>query len=168
MPQLDPSSFISQLFWLALTFIPLYLIMARVGLPRVADIREQRAVRIANDLEQAEDLKNKADKLKAEFETALANARTQAQETLAQNREKIQAEADARQEEVAKKIAADLEKAEAAIQASKTEALANIRTVTADICKDMVSRVAGIDLDVAKAQAAVDEKMSHMTNQGAA
>ena len=56
MPQLDISVFPTQLFWLALIFVALYLILWKVALPRVTEVRESRQVRIESDLEKAHEL----------------------------------------------------------------------------------------------------------------
>lgn len=169
MPQLEPASFLPQLFWLALTFIPLYLIMAKVALPRVAEVREQRAVRIATDLEEAEDMKRKADEAKAAYETALAEARSKAQEALLTNRKTLQAETEARLAGVMASLAADAVKAEAAVQAAKVEALSSIRSVTAEVCRDLVARISGIELDEATVKKVVESKLAAInTAQGAA
>ena len=96
LPQLDLTRFPPQLFWLAVTFIVLYLIMSRIALPQVGGILRTREEKITGDLNRAEQLNREAaDALKG-YETALAEARAKATEIAAQTRAAIQAEADAR------------------------------------------------------------------------
>ena len=71
MPQFWAEYFTPQLVWLAITFAMLYLLMAKVALPRVADVLESRQDRIANDLDQAQQLQQQAEKVIAQYELSL-------------------------------------------------------------------------------------------------
>ena len=75
MPQLDPSTFSPQLFWLVVTFIVLLLLMWRVALPSIAAVLDEREKRIRQDLTRAEKLKVEADEAQAGWQKALATAR---------------------------------------------------------------------------------------------
>ncbi|RKQ70322.1 F0F1 ATP synthase subunit B family protein [Oceanibaculum indicum] len=154
LPQLDPSTFATQIFWLAVTFIVLYLLMSRVALPRVRDVLEERERRITDDLEKAQRLKEEAETVLAEYEKALADARASAQALFAEAAEKANAEAAKRQQDMSQKLAKQLEKAESRVQAAKTEALDNIRQVATDVARDAAARLIGGDVgedDAAKA-----------------
>ena len=154
LPQLDPSNFATQIFWLAVTFIALYLLMSRVALPRVRDVLEERERRITDDLEKAQRLKDESEAVLAEYEKALADARASAQALFAQAAEQANAEAAKRQQDVAQKLAKQLEKAESRVQAAKTEALDNIRQVAIEVAQDAAARLIGGDVaedDAAKA-----------------
>jgi len=72
MPQLELHDFAPQLIWLVISFVTLYLIMARVALPRIANVLEERRDRIASDLDKAEQLKRKTDEAIAAYEESLA------------------------------------------------------------------------------------------------
>lgn len=169
MPQLDPASFLPQLFWLALTFIPLYLFMHFVALPRVSRVRDERAGRISGDLQEAESLKQKADEAKAAYEAALAEARSKAQDSLLANRKALQSEVEGRMAEVTATLAAESDKAAATIRTAKTEAMASISKITADVCKDLVTRMTGVELDDAVVAKTVQAKLASVqANQGAA
>lgn len=154
LPQLDPSNFATQIFWLAVTFIALYLLMSRVALPRVRDVLEERERRITDDLEKAQRLKDESEAVLAEYEKALADARASAQALFAEAAEKANAEAAKRQQDMAQKLAKQLEKAESRVQAAKTEALDNIRQVAIEVAQDAAARLIGGDVaedDAAKA-----------------
>src|SRR3546814_20450305 len=79
MPQLETAAFLPQLVWLAITFVVLYLLMAKVALPRVAGVLDERKKRLDHDLEEAARLKRETEKAIAEYEQALASARNNAQ-----------------------------------------------------------------------------------------
>ena len=78
MPQLDPNVFSPQLVWLAISFAILYFLMAKVALPRVGRVLEERQERIEDNLETAEELKKQADTQAEAHEKALSGAREQA------------------------------------------------------------------------------------------
>ena len=92
MPQLDPSSFASQLVWLTITFVIFYLVMARVALPRISEVLETRQNRIAYDLETATTLKAEAESVLAEYEASMASAHADSQALLAQAAQERSAE----------------------------------------------------------------------------
>src|SRR6267142_2498096 len=70
MPQLDISTFTPQLVWLAVWFVVLYLLMAKLGLPRIAAVVEARRRRREDDLARAAQMKSEAEA--AERQRALA------------------------------------------------------------------------------------------------
>ncbi len=158
MPQLVVADFLPQLFWLVLTFATLYLVLANVYLPRIASVREDRAKRVSADLDAAESLKRQADEAKVAYEASLAAAKATAQKIVADTQDAIKLRSETRQHDVAAKINADADAAEAQIQAAKAEALAGIRDVAADVCRDIVAKVAGITVDDAAIRQAVDAK----------
>src|SRR5258708_14563115 len=102
MPQLDIATYLPQLFWLAVTFIALYLVMAWVGLPRVGGVLLQRRSRIEGDLEKAAQMRAEAEAVIAAYERALAEARAEAQQTLKETTERLNAEARPRLRQAAR------------------------------------------------------------------
>lgn len=142
-PPLDPTYFASQLLWLVITFTVLYLLMARVVLPRIGGILEDRRDRITRDLDQAERLKQQSDDALASYERALAEARSGAFSIAAEAREAAKAEADERQakteEELDKKLAA----AEARIADIKKKALGEVEAVASEAAEAVVQRLIG-------------------------
>ena len=93
-PPFDATTFASQLLWLTLTFVALYLLMARVALPRVGAIIENRRQRVAGDLADAQRFKDQSDSAIAAYEKALADARGRAQTLANEAREKQAAAAE--------------------------------------------------------------------------
>lgn len=159
MPQLNPADFMPQLFWLFVTFITLYVILAKAGLPRIARLRDERTTRIANDLETAERLKREADAAAAANAAALAEARAKAAELAERTRETLKAQAESRQQAVADRLAGDIEAAEAKIAAAKQQALSEMRDVAAEACRDIVAKLTGMKLDEQAVKSAVDHRL---------
>ena len=82
MPQLDTSTFLPQLFWLAICFIALYFIMWKLVMPRIASVLQDRQERIDDDLEKAEKLRNDAAAVLETYEKTVAEGRSRAQAIL--------------------------------------------------------------------------------------
>ena len=143
-PPFDPQTFASQLFWFALTFIALYLLMSRIALPRVGSILEARRQRVEDDLAEAQRLKDASDAAIAAHERALAEARGRAQALANATREKAAAAADARRKEVDAKLNAHIAEAEKTIAAAQSAAMANVRGLASDAAGAIVERLTGI------------------------
>lgn len=159
MPQLDLATFPPQLVWLAISFIVLYIIMARAGLPRVGGILAARRTRIDGDLERASQMKAEAEAVIAAYERALAEARQQAQQTMKQTTDRLNAEAAERQRKVAEKLGAETAAAERRIAEAKRAALGNVREIAVEVARSAAAKLTGEQIDGARAGAAVEAAM---------
>ena len=146
LPQLDPSHFEPQLFWLAVTFVLLFFIMARIALPRVGEVIDERRDRIKRDIEAASRLKAETDKALADYEKALADARANASGIAKQTREALGAETEVERQRVDTQIAAKIAEADKRIAATKTKAIGAIGEVAADTARAVVSKLIGQDV----------------------
>lgn len=154
MPQFWAEYFTPQLVWLAITFVVLYLLMAKVALPRVADVLESRQDRIANDLDQAQQLRQQAEKVMAQYEAALAEARLEAQGMLAEVAAEAKAKAEQRNAEVAERLHREGSAAAERIATAKAGALAELRGAATEIAQAAAERLIGAEVpadDVAQA-----------------
>ena len=160
LPQLDLTSFPPQLFWLAISFVVLYLLLSRLALPRVTDILRTREEKIAGDLDQAERLNREAGDALKGYEQALAEARAKATDIAAQTRAAVQAEADARQAEAEARFAAQTAEAETRIRATRDQAMSQVREIASDTATALVSRLLGASPDGARLDQVVGEELS--------
>src|SRR5246500_757630 len=143
-PPFDAHTFASQLFWLALAFIALYLLMSRIALPRIGSILEARRQRIQDDLAEAQRFKDGSDAAIAAHEKALAEARARAQALASETRARAAAAAEARRKEVDTKLNARIAEAEKTIAGTRSAALANVRTIAGEAAGAIVERLTGI------------------------
>ncbi|WP_109120342.1 ATPase [Azospirillum sp. TSO22-1] len=155
LPQLNPGTFPTQIFWLALTFGALYYLLSKKALPVVAQVLEERQERISRDLSKAASLKEEAEAVMATVDKAMADARAQAQAVIAETVAAFEAENQAKQSALNTQIADRLREAETRIAAAKEQALANVRGEAVGIVREIASKLAGIDADPAQAEAAV-------------
>jgi F-type H+-transporting ATPase subunit b len=159
MPQLDLATFPPQLVWLAITFIFLYVVMATVGLPRVGNAIAARRARIDGDLEKAAQMKSEAEAVIAAYEKALAEARMQAQITLRETTEQLNAKSAEQQRKVIEELTRETAAAERRIAAAKAEAMGSLRGIAVDVTRDAAQKLTGAALDAARASTAVDNVM---------
>jgi F-type H+-transporting ATPase subunit b len=160
MPQLDLATFPTQLIWLAITFLVLYLVLAKVGLPRVGGIIADRRARIDGDLEKAAQMKSEAEAVIAAYEKALAEARMQAQITLRETAEQLSAKSAAKQHEVMEQLNRETQAAERRIAAAKAEALGSLREIAIEATREAAQKLTGVALDAARAASAVDSTLA--------
>ncbi|WP_417518219.1 F0F1 ATP synthase subunit B' [Minwuia sp.] len=143
MPQLAVETFASQLVWLAITFIVLYVIMAKVVIPRVGGILEDREQRIRSDLDKAEELKADTDKAIADYEARLAEARANAGEIVGKMKAEMTAEIDKRQAEIDADLAERQAEAEKQIAAQRDSALASLNDIAQSVTSALVEKLSG-------------------------
>jgi F-type H+-transporting ATPase subunit b len=146
-PPFDATTFASQLLWLAITFAVLYYLMARVAVPRIAGIIEDRRDRIASDLDMADRLKTDSEEALAAYEKALAEARAKAFAIAETAREEARASVEARRAEVEAGLNKKLAAAETRIAEIKQAALADVGAIAGEATQAIVKSL--IDADVA-------------------
>ncbi|WP_417820167.1 F0F1 ATP synthase subunit B' [Terasakiella sp.] len=159
MPQLDVTTFAPQIVWLVITFLAMYFIMAKVALPRIAEVLDERQTRIDDNLAKAAALKVEAEQAAAAYEQSLAEARSKAQDEVKVVIDQANAAQAKAQEELAAKLDKKLSEAEARIADAKNKALANITEVSADVAKATVEKLSGVSVDDAAVNAAVAKAM---------
>jgi F-type H+-transporting ATPase subunit b len=153
-PPFDSRTFPSQLFWLTLVFVALYLLMSRIALPRIASIIDERRRHIDGHLAEAQSLKGQSDAAMTANEMALAEARARAQTLASETRQKSAADAEARRKDMDAKLGVHIAEAEKAIAAARSAAMTNVHDIANDAARAIVERLTGTvpaDRDVAEA-----------------
>ena len=146
MPQLDPASFPTQLFWLALTFIPLFLILWKVALPKVGAVIAAREARIRDDLAEATRLRDEAGRARARYEATLKEAHEKGREQLRRTAEELAAQGAKRHAELARELGEKIAAAEARIASARGAALANVESVAGEAALAAAERLIGLKL----------------------
>ena len=142
-PPFQSQTFASQLVWLVVAFVLLYVLMSKLALPRVASIIEARQKRIEGDLAEAGRLKTQSDEAVAAYEKALADARARAQTIANETRDKQAAEAAARRKTLEGELNQKLAEAEKTIAATKQAAMSNVRAIAEDATRAIVEKLIG-------------------------
>src|SRR5581483_11920860 len=142
-PPFQTQTFTTQLVWLAISFVLLYLLMAKIALPRVAAIFEERSKRISGDLKAAQDLKEQSDAAHTAYEKALADARGRAQSIANDMREKQAAQSEALSKKLEAELHAKLAASEKSIAATRSAAMGNVGSIATDTASAIVQRLIG-------------------------
>jgi len=133
LPQLDPTWYASQLFWLTATFVLLYILMSRLIVPRIHEVLETRQNRISHDLDWAASLKAEAEDAKHTYEGALTEARGKAQSMLADAMQSIKKNAEAKGQELDRILADKLADSEKEIAQARKKAQDSLAPVAAEV-----------------------------------
>lgn len=156
MPQLEVSTYISQIFWLIVTFSILYYLLSRKALPRVAEILEARADRVRADLDAAQRMQKEAEDALGQYEAVVAEAQNKAQARIAETQAKLQAEAADAQAKLDEKLAKQIADAEARIAKARADALKELDEAALATAQAATERLAGVKVTKTDAKTALD------------
>ena len=142
-PPFQSETFPSQIFWLVLCFVALYVLLSRVALPRLGGVIADRNVKIEGDLDTANRLRNESEAAQASYEKALADARAKAQALASESQAKAAVEAEAQRKKLEEGLKSKLDAAEKQIASTKTAAMTNVRGIAVDTAGLIVERLTG-------------------------
>jgi F-type H+-transporting ATPase subunit b len=143
-PPFNKDTFASQLIWITLAFVALYLLMSRVALPRIGSIIEDRRQRIASDFAEAERLKAESDAALVAYEKSLAVARGRAQALANEAREREAKAAQSARKALDAKLNTHIAEAEKTIAARRSSAMTNVQSIAVDAAAAIVERLTGL------------------------
>lgn len=156
MPQLEFATFPTQIFWLCITFLLLYLVMWKVVIPRISGVLEERQSRVENDLERAEQLQLEATSVLAAYEESISNGKLEAQKIIQEATLQIAESQAHREAEALERISAMTAEAEGKINAARNDAIADIRSVAAELVQITVLKLSGFEVSKEEALSTVE------------
>jgi len=159
MPQLDFSTFPNQIFWLVVSILVLYFIVAKVALPRIGSVIEDRHNAVANDIEQAAEFKRKAEEAEAAYNAALTEARAQAMQIAGVAKAEIKADVDAAIAKADAEIAAKAAESAVRIDEIRASALKAIEEVAGIAANDIIAAIMPTTADEKATKAAVAARL---------
>lgn len=143
LPQFDASWWPGEMAWFLIIFAAVFVLMAKVFVPRVGGTIAEREDRISGDISRAVALKEQAEAQAAEADAEMAQARARAQKVAADAKARAQAEAAARQAGEDAKLAESLAAAEAEIKASREAAMGHVREIATETAQAIISKLTG-------------------------
>ena len=160
MPQLDVSGFPSQIFWLVITFVFLWWLMAKVALPKVGLVLEERQKKINDSLDMAEDLRIEARSELDAYEIAISVAHEEARKVINDaNQEGTQASAN-QLAEMRISLTNQIAEVETEIESVKEKALEDIGQSAREVAISTLDKLVGIKIPAKTLNAAIDNAMT--------
>jgi F-type H+-transporting ATPase subunit b len=156
-PPFDHTTFPSQIFWLAITFVFLFVVMWRYVVPRIGGTIAERKARIAAELANAEDDRRQAEQAWSTYQTTLVEARQRARVVTEDNRARVMAETERAEAGADEAAQAEIAKAEAELARLRAEAKGSILAAAQDAAIGIVARLTGVKVSADEAASAVRE-----------
>jgi F-type H+-transporting ATPase subunit b len=154
-PPFDAANFAPVLIWLALSFGLLYLLMAKVALPRVEGILHARAHKISEDIKEAHAFRARSEQAAIAHDKTISDAKAKAQALAQETRTKLNAETDAKRHVLEADLNAKLAASESQIMDMKAKAMANVDEIAREAAAAIVQHVTGKPADASAVAAAV-------------
>tara|TARA_B100000700_G_C14787780_1_gene734374 strand:- start:162 stop:653 length:492 start_codon:yes stop_codon:yes gene_type:complete len=146
MPQLNPEFFISQLFWLVVTFSFLLIFLWRISLPRIGSVLDKRQRKISEDLATAKKLQAEAENIQEEIDSQLVQARSQANDIIKKTSNSLQNKAEEELENLDKELDLKINDSSKTIEKNKQESLENIENQINYITKLTLSKIIKLNI----------------------
>jgi F-type H+-transporting ATPase subunit b len=157
MPQLDPTYWASQSFWLILIFSFLYLALSKIFIPKIKESIDDRENKIKDDLDEAQKVKLIAEKKLKEYEITIENAKKEFQKIIFESKNKLSSEIQNKKKKVEKEIEAEMKIAEQDIENLNKNSLTSISAISEEMTSKIIEMVSGEPLNQSSIRAAVLE-----------
>jgi F-type H+-transporting ATPase subunit b len=157
MPQLNPEFWVSQVFWLTITFGVLYLVLSKLILPKISANLEFRKSQISDNIEAAEKQREESETKLKEFDEIVSKSKIEAKIILNETKEKVLKEIGAKREILDKKIDEEIKKAEEEINQLRKNAPSKINQIAVETSAELVKRLIGTEVNNSSISAIVDD-----------
>ena len=157
MPQLNPEFWISQIFWLTLTFGILYIVLSKLILPKISDNLESRKSQILENIEAAEKQRQNSEEKLKEYEEIVSKSKMEAKSIFNQAREKTLKDISAKKEVLDKQIDEEISKAEQEIKELQSDAAEKINKIAIETSSELIQKLIGAEVNNSSISAIVDD-----------
>ena len=157
MPQLDPQYWASQIFWLIIIFLLIYLLIARIFIPKIKSNIDVREDKIRKDLEEAKLFKEDSEKKLKTYIDLINSAKNDAKKILSQSRQKLNEDIQIKKKEIQKEIEKEILNAEKEIKKFKTESVDKVNVISEEIASNLIKNIIGEDLNKSSLKATISQ-----------
>ncbi len=147
MPQLNIEFWPAQVFWLIVIFSFLYLVIWKIFLPRITYSIENRKSRIVNDLDEAQKLKEKAEKKLKEYHEIIEKSKKEAKKIFDDNKKKLEKDIENKKQKFNEEIEKELAATEREIKNLKKTSISNINSIAAETSSEIIKQVINIEVN---------------------
>ena len=157
MPQLDPKFWSAQIFWLVLIFSSLYLIIWKIFLPKITYSIENRKSKIVNDLDEAQKLKEKAEKKLSEYNQIIENSKKEAKKIIEDGKKKLDKDIEDKKNKFNDEIEKELAKAEIEIRDLKKNSISSIINISTETSSEIMKQIMNVEVNKSNVSAIVND-----------
>ena len=157
MPQLNPEFWVSQIFWLILTFGILYVVLSKLILPKISSNLELRKSQIQENIEAADNQRNNSETKLKEYEDIITKSKIEAKDIFKYAREKALKDINLKKETLNKQIDEEINKVEKEITILKKGAPEKINKIVVEISSELIKKLIGADVNNSSISAIVDD-----------
>ena len=157
MPQLDPTYWASQAFWLILVFSVLYVSVAKFYLPKIKKNLDDRENKIKEDLDKANELKRLSEKKLAEYDLIMENSKKEISKTILEAKKKLSDDIEMKKSAIEKEIEIEMTKTQKDIFDLKKSSIKSINSISKEIAANIIEKIVGDKLNESSIQASIDE-----------
>ena len=157
MPQLNPEFWISQIFWLTLTFGFLYIILSKIILPKISKNLETRKSQILENIEIADKQKEDSENKIKDYDRIILESKIKAKNIYNDARQKIIEDLDKKRETLENEINSEIENAEKEIIDLKSNSSKKINDIAVETCGDLIKQLVGVQANNSSITAIVDD-----------
>ena len=157
MPQLNPEFWVSQIFWLTLTFGILYIVLSKLILPKISDNLELRKSQIQENIEAAEKQREDSESKLKEYEEIILNCKSEAKNIFKETKEKALKDINSKREILEKQIDSEIKKAEKEIEELKKNAPEKINKIAIETSSELLKNLIGTEINNSSISAIVDD-----------
>jgi len=157
MPQLNPEFWVSQIFWLTLTFGILYVVLSKIILPKISVNLESRKSEIQENIEAAENQRQMSESKLLEYNKILSKSKLEAKNIFKDAREKAMQDINSKKEVLNNQIDDEIKKAEQEIVLLRKTAPEKINKIAIDTSSVLVQKLIGADVNNSSISAIVED-----------
>ena len=159
MPQLDPTYWASQVFWLTIIFSAIYFLIAKIFVPKIKGNIDARESQIRKDIDEANSLKEEADKKLRKYNNLIDEAKLEARKILSEGRKKINEDIQTKKDQIEKDIQKETLGATKEIEKFKINSLNKVNIISEEIVSEIIQDIFKEDLNKSSIKATVSEVM---------
>ena len=157
MPQLNPEFWVSQIFWLIITFGILYIVLSKFILPKISSNLELRKSQIQENIETAEKQRENSEIKLKEYDEIILKSKLEAKNIFKNAREKIIKDINLKKETLDKQIDEEISNAEEEIKTLKRDATDKINKIAIETSSDLLKKLIGTEINNSSISAIVDD-----------
>ena len=157
MPQLNTEFWTAQIFWLILIFSSLYVIIWKIFLPKITNSIENRKSRVIGDINEAQKLKENAEKKLMEYNRIIEDVKKEAKKIIEENKKKLENDIKNKNQKFNEEIEKELLVVEKEIKNLKKASLKNINEIAKEVSSEVIKQIIGTEVNASNVSAIVED-----------